>query len=424
MKPDRNVVWILALETLWALGTSVASGDIQIALMSSKGAGATLVAVISILGCFLVYFPQLFVPWFQQRVRHCIGGAALGQGVYAASYFVVLGALIWVSSPRAFLAMLVVAAMMAAMGNALNVPFYQQMRLRLYPARTRSRSYSTVIFSVGVAGALGAWVSIPLMNAWNGPGPRNYTVCYAVGSLLCAASTCCFLMLRDPNPTPPPPERSLTLAESLRELRAIWRDDRNVRMFTWSECANWLGSMGSTFFTFYAVQHFGQGIAAECGFARTAAMLFTVPLGHWLMTRWGPRSTILGYYAGVLLLCVLMALPPARATILLAFAVFGLALMFRLNYIFHFITSLGNHADKTRYYAICNAVISPFTILGPLLGRWFLGATHDNYRLLFAVSLVPFMAGAWIVWRHVKDPSGPEDEIGAMPRSSLKRMLG
>jgi len=420
MTTNRNVPFIITLEALWGFGVAFVSFDIISALIYSLGGNATLIALVSTMSCVLTYGPQLFGPYFQQRIRHNIGGAALGQSFMVLGFVLTGTALLTLQSKGILLAIVVACEIMRAMGSSFNNPFYQQMRLRLFPSRTRSAIYSTVLFFAQISGILGAALAIPLLNAFGGPAQINYVWCYVAATVFAVFSTCCYTFLRDPNP-PAPVSEVKPLTAFLREYVESFRHDRNLRVFLLSEWMNWLSALGSTFVAFYAVKNLGEGIAPQLSFTRTVAMLAAVPLAHMIVTRKGPRAAIIAFYLCAIAYFIPLLLHPTRITLLTSALFTGVAVVLRLNYMFHFIAALCPHSEKSKYYALTSFVVFPATMIGPFLGDLLL-KLGVGYRPLFALSIVPLLAGLWLAWRVLKDPVLVEDEVSPIPRVTLKRM--
>jgi MFS family permease len=418
------VAALVALEAFWGVGVAFVSFDIVSALIYSLGGGPLLVALASTLVSVLVYAPQFFVPYLQQRIRNFVAGAALGQGIIVLPYLINTVALATPAKPSFLLALIIVGIAAGAVGNALNYPFYQQLRVRIFPSRIRSASYSTVIFFSSIAGAIGAAFSVVLMTAWEGPSRANYICAYAICSVFCIVSTACLFLVRDPNPPAAVSASARRFSLVLQDFLQIFRSDRNLRVFLLSEWMNWLSSMGSTFLAFYAVGLFGESIAAQCGFSRSIATLLTVPIAHLVVSRLGPRRAIISFYLCAITFYFMLVLPSSRFMILFASFLLGSVQIFRINYLFHFIAALCPESDKTRYFALCSVAVSPCTVIGPFLGGWLVN-TFGSYRLVFAVAILPLLIGLWLVWKVLKDPSTePPDDRGVVPRVALKRMTG
>lgn len=421
MKLDRNVAFIVTLEALWAFGTAFIPFDIISALIYSLGGSEFLVATISTASGVLLYGPQVLVPYFQQRIRHTIGGSALGQAWIVAGYVSIGIALAISRSPSVILAAVVIGLSLGTLGNAFNYPFYQNLRVRLFPSKTRSKSYSTVLFFGQITGTVGAALAIPLLKAYEGPAHENYLWCFSVACIVTTLSTTCYAFLRDPNPPPPVSEPIRPLSSFIREFIEIWRADRNLRVFVVSEWLNWLSGMGSTFIAFYAVKTFGQGIAAECSFTRVLAAILTVPLAHYIVSRRGSRWAIIGFYIAAIGLYLPLTFPPHRWLIFISMVMWGICAIFRVNYLFHFIAGMCPSPDKTKYYALCNLMITPMILIGPFLGGVLVHVT-GSYRLVFGLSIIALSAALWVACTKLKDPVEPESEVGTVPRTVLKRM--
>lgn len=261
-------------------------------------------------------------------------------------------------------------------------------------------------------------------RSWK-PTFTNYFWCFSVGTILFIISTACYSLLRDPTPPDSDTSTHRPLGAFLREYLEIIRSDRNLRVFLLSEWMNWLSAMGSTFIVFYAVNIFGQRIAAQCNFTRFLAMILVVPLAHFIVSRLGPRKAIVMFYVCAIGMFIPLALPPSRASILASTFLLGCSLVFRVNYLFHFIAALCPDANKSGYYALCSFAVGPMILVGPFIGGTIvklMGGTMDSYRLVFAISIAPLLVGLWLVWKVLKDPVDVEPAVDAVPRTALKRM--
>ena len=421
MKLDRNVAFIITLEALWAFGVAFITFDIISALIYSLEGSEFLVATISTASGVLLYGPQFLAPYFQQRIRHVIGGAALGQAFIVVGYLVIGVTLAYAKSPAVILAVMVTTVSLGSLGNAFNYPFYQNLRVRLFPSRTRSKSYSTVLFFSQIAGTLGSALAILLLKTYGGPARDNYLWCFTVATIFAFLSTMCYAFLRDPNPPSPSVEPVRPLLSFFQDFREIWRTDRNLRVFIVSEWMCWASAMGSTFIAFYAVREFGQGIAAECSFVRVLAAILTVPLAHYLVSRLGSRAAIVAFYLAGIAMYIPLVFPPVGWLIFVSMVMWGMVGVFRLNYLFHFVAGLCPQPDKTKYYALCSLMVTPMILVGPFLGGMIVHWT-GSYRLAFGLSIAALVAGLWIVCTKLKNPVEPESEVSTVPRVALKRM--
>jgi MFS family permease len=418
----RNVNGIITLEALWGFGASFVTMDILSALIYAQGGSAMLVAALVTGTSFITNAPQLIVPYLQQRVSHPIRGAGFSQAFMATGWVIATVVLCTATAPLWVMGAAIGAAVSGGLGSAFNYPYYQQMRLRLFPARTRSKSYSTALFFAQIAGMLGALACVPLLN-WGGkPTQENYLFCFAVASVLFVLSTSCYLFLRDSNP-PPKTAAQRRLSEFLREYVGLLRGDRNLRVFLFSETFAWMSGIGAGLLTYYAVREFGEGIAPQCTVARCAAALIAVPLAHFVVTRLKPRVTMVAYYLCVIATFALI-LAPWRVAVWAAMFSLGAAMIFRVNYLFHLVAAMSGESNRAHYFALSSAVGAPFMLFLPALGAWVLRVTNDNYTLLFALSAAPMFVGMAIVLLFLKDPPPQEADVNAVPRVTLKKMSG
>jgi len=417
----RNVILLNLLEILWAFGAAFVTANVLAALIHSRGGGPTLMAVVTICTAVVGSAPQLLVPYLEQRIVHPVRGAALSQVLMVVGWGAIAVGLVFNTSNQQMLAVIIGAEILVGLGGALNYPFYQQMRMRLFPPRTRAKSYSTVLFSAQAAATVGAVVCVPVLNAGGAPTQHNYLVCYAIAGGMFILSTLCYLWLRDPHPTPvATPHRPP--AAFLREYGELLRSDRNFRWFLASESFAWSAGIGATFVAFAAVQRFGENIAAPSSLARCIISLVAVPIAHYVVTRFKPRGAMAGYYVSLIASFVLMMLPLSRWLAVIAIALDGAAMIFRVNYLFHFVGGLATDTNRTRYFALTNAIGAPFMLIGPLLGAWLLKMTGNNYSVPFAVSIGMLCIGLAIVRWRLRDPTSIEAEHGVVPRVTLKRL--
>lgn len=418
----RNEIFLIALEVFWGFGFAFIGNDILTALVYAQGGGPTFIALMIISINFLSNAPQLLVPYLEQHIRHPVRGALWSQVVIVAGWGAIAVGLWLQLGPARVLGVILVAHVVMGLGQAVNYPYYQKARLRLFPVKTRSKSYSTVIFAAQLAGMLGALACVPVMKAGGGPSLHNYTVGYVIALVMFALSTVCYLFLHDSTASIPASTPARPLRELFSEYAGLWRTDKTLRIFMACECCAWLGTTGTAFLPYCAIRRFGEDIAAPANFGRYMAALVTVPVVHYLVTRCRARAALQGYYYSLLAAFALMLLPLGRTWAMAAIALISVATIFRVNYLFHFVAGMSTDANRTRYFALCNAVAAPFILTCPLFGSWLLQVSGQNYNFPFGVAVVFEITGLVIATRFLPDPEPPTTEVGTIPRVTLKRL--
>lgn len=417
----RNVVCLVLLEVFWCFGAAFIGGDILAGLIHSQGGGPLALAVVTICGSVLTAAPQLLVPFLEQRITQPIRGAAWSQASIILGFVGIAVALAMLKTPALILGVIVGAQMIIGLGNAVCAPYYQRARMRLFPPQARSASYSTVLFASNASAMLGAVWCVSVLNTGGAPTQQKYLICYLVATGMAVLSTGCYLFMRDPNPVAPPPTDRRSLASFGGEYVELLRRDRTLRWFLICECFAWLGTIGGTFLTFSAVQRFGEDIAAQCNLARIAAALAAVPVAHYLETRHGSRAPMLAHYVCLIAALVGMLTAATPALAIVAVGLCGVGMTCRVSYMFHFVAALTHDAQRTRYFALSNAIGAPFSLVCPLIGTWLLTISGNNYAAPFGVAMVALGIGLVLVWRRLDDPTG-DDEQRVVARVTLKRL--
>ncbi len=315
--------------------------------------------------------------------------------------FIALFVLIW-REPPAWLAyaVLITSIAVASGSGGMASPAWKAMLGKVIHPKRRGLLFSSGYGVGGLLGVGGAALAGHILQSR--PYPVSFGLCFLLAFLAQALSWSFLTLNREP---PRKPERTApTFAAYVRALPEVLRSNRNFSYYILAMVLILLGGMGISFHVLYAREVFsiGDGFAASLTVVALISQSIGTPLlgifadscGH---KRLAELSTILGGGAVVLVLVLRSAgwLYPVFALVNLCTA--GL-MVSRFS-----ITMEFGHADKVpTYTAVSGTILAVPTLLAPIIGGWLLDAT--DFRTLFAVALVLYLAGLAVMLLAVADP--------------------
>jgi MFS family permease len=194
-------------------------------------------------------------------------------------------------------------------------------------------------------------------------------------------------LIREPE-TPPAHENPRTSAEFWRGLYEILRRDGNFRLFIAARTMAQVASVGTAFFTVYAVRRFAMdaGTAGVMTGVLLLAQVLTNPVFGWLGDRYSHRVM---FAIGVLLAggsAALALFAPSLEWFYLVFALAGVANAGLTPTIYALVSEFGSEAERPYYIGLANTLVAPATLLAPILGGWL--ADRVSYQATFGVAAV------------------------------------
>jgi MFS family permease len=234
------------------------------------------------------------------------------------------------------------------------------------------------------------------------PFPHNFALCFFIASAAMAISWVGLALNREPDSLAIKPR--IGLIHYLRQLSGVLRRDANYVRFLISRSVVNLGGMAAGFFMVYGADCFG--IQGEQVGALTAVLVGTQAV---MNLAWGTVGDRRGHKLVLCAAAAAMALAAASAYaaassawlwatfILLGTAMAGYSVS-GMNIILEFCAP----EDRPTYIGLTNTLLTPATILAPIIGGWL--ATVAGYQSMFGVTLILAALGSGLMTFWVREP--------------------
>jgi len=293
-----------------------------------------------------------------------------------------------------------IAIVWQAMGSGLTGTAWQSMIAKIFPPQIRGTFYGTqsaaANLTSSVSAVIGGWI---LSNV---VAPNNFAVCFLITAGIMAISFVCLASAREPD-APPAQEKTRSSREFWRALLEILRRDGSFRIFLGVRMLSQVASVGSAFFTVYAVRRFGMD-AGTAGLMTGVLLLgqsISNPLLGWLGDRTSHR---LMFALGILLAgagAAVALFAPSLNWFYLVFALAGFANASLWTTAMAMSVEFGREEERPYYIGLANTLIAPATIAAPLLGGWLADAI--SYQATFAVAAISAVVTVLLV-TGMRDP--------------------
>jgi MFS family permease len=234
------------------------------------------------------------------------------------------------------------------------------------------------------------------------PSPMNYTVCFLLAAVSLVASYLCLGNLREPDQGH---EHLKPSVIPLREsINTILLKDTSFRWFLIVKMLAQFSMMASAFYMIYAVRHYQMG-TAMAGMMTSVLFITQVianPSIGFVADRWN-RKLVLEIGGLALILGPVLAIyAGGAASFYLVFILTGIA-----NAIFNtlglaFILEYGTDSERPTYFGLANTLISPVSVIAPMLGGWL--ADSAGYNSTFFIAAVAGVLVVVVLHLFVTDP--------------------
>ncbi len=363
---DNIVITYLVLYIL-ALGAT----RTQIGLMSSVS--SLMVALVLLPGALLV-----------ERFGHRKHLTVFFGGGLARLILLVLALLPFILGGKALILAAIALSIVRDINGNLAFPAWMSVAGEIVPMEGRGRFFGSRNFIMGIAGMLAILLVGELIT--KAGSPQGYQLALGVAFALGAFSTYSFSRLRDPRGNAP------ISVEGTLSLRGVLTDIKShpafvalgIVMIVWNFSINIAGP----FFNVYMVQNL-KFTATMVGLQ---SIVSTVA-GLLVQRRIGRLSDRLGSRKVMLISMILIPLLPAGWVFVTQFwqvivlNAFGGLAWGAFNLVsFNFLLSLTPEAQRARYAAIYQIMITLALALGAAIGAWIV--TQWGYQAIFACSAI------------------------------------
>jgi MFS family permease len=286
-------------------------------------------------------------------------------------------------------------------GSGLSANPWQIMISKVIPGEIRSTFYGFQSAGSNLLASIGAVLSGIILSKLK--APFDFSTCFFIASALYVVSWFFLNATKEPkraiakNEEPPAP--------LWKDVQRILKHDRPFRNFLISRVISQFGMMAFAFYTVYAVTILKMD-TITIG-VMTSVLMITQFIANPLLGRiadaWSRKWVLVlgGLAAAVSSLLALMIKDSAAFS--LVFILYGISATCFWTIGMAISLEFGNEVDRPTYVGMTNTLISPSTILVPLLGGFL--ADVFGYPVTFMVSALFGVFSALTLAWMVKDPA-------------------
>ncbi|HAV77635.1 MAG TPA: hypothetical protein DCX53_09820 [Anaerolineae bacterium] len=241
--------------------------------------------------------------------------------------------------------------------------------------------------------------------------PYNYGVSFLIACVALAASYIAIARSREPSDN----EKIIPV-----EQTSIWNDaktilskDKNFNWFLLVRALSQFSTMGFGFYILLGLRRFGMD-TVTAGFL-TAAVTLTQTFANagmgWLGDRIGHRAILIfGAIAGVISIAIALYAPSIH-WMYPAFIFSGFANVAVWTISIAFTVDFGTESERPTYIGLSNTLITPATVLSPIIGGWLVD--NLDFEPMLTLSAVIGVITAFILIFGIKDPRKNPRPVGA-----------
>jgi MFS family permease len=398
-----NVTMNLLDGTLFGLALGFASFSTIIPLFVSQlTESAILIGLAPAFHSIGWQLPQLFNAGQIARARE-YKPMVLRNTIHERAPFLVLGItaflIPWIGIQTALLVTFLALAWQGIGGGFTANP-WTSLVSKIIPPESRGTFF-------GVQGAL---VNLAMSGAAIGAGylldtvafPNNFAISFFIGSLLLVGSFVAIAQTREPRD-----EEKVVSEEQVHfweDAKAILKRDPNFNWFLVTRFLFQFMMMGAGFYILLGVRRFDMD-AVTAGYL-TATLTLTQTVANagmgWLGDKIGHRVMLLTGAVASAAGSILAWFAPSIMWMYPAFILAGIGNVAMWTIGITFTVGFGSDSERPTYIGLSNTLITPATILAPIIGGWMIDSF--GFEPTFAVSAFFGLLSAIILFFIVKDP--------------------
>jgi MFS family permease len=299
---------------------------------------------------------------------------------------------------------------------------WQSMIAKVMPPNRRGTFYGAQSSAANLLSSLGALIAGAILLA-SGGSNEGFALTFLLSGVLMFVSFAFIAMNREPA-SEPAIEKPLSGVEFRRRLIGILRRDGNYRTFILARMLIQAASIGSAFYTVFAVRQFNmdEGTAGIMTGVFLLAATIGNPLCGWLGDRYSRRIifAIGGLLAGASALAALAA--PDVSWFYLVFALLGLSNGASWTSANAMTADFGGEKERPFYISLVNTLIAPVTLLAPIIGGFLADSINTEATLWFIVVTGALTAG--VAFFLLREPQPVTRAEPAKPEQSAVPVTG
>jgi MFS family permease len=250
----------------------------------------------------------------------------------------------------------------------------------------------TISFAAIGAGYLLDWLDYPI----------DFATCFFITSIAMAGSYIAIAQTREPEDLEKAPSEEKH--HFLDDARVILSRDRNFNWYLVARTLSQFATMAFGFYILYGLRRFDMSdiTAGYLTAALTVTATFANAAMGWLGDKWGHRSMLILGAVAATGSTALAWLAPSLDWMYPVFILSGVANVAIWTIGITFTVGFGTEAERPTYIGLSNTLITPATILAPIIGGWMVD--HVSFETTFGASTIIGIVTACILIFIVKDP--------------------
>lgn len=295
------------------------------------------------------------------------------------------------------------------LGAGFTANAWQIMISKVIPGNILATFFGTQSAGANLLASLGAFVAGLILVAIK--PPFDFATCFLITTALYTLSWFFLNMTRE-KPSVVKSE-TITTRPLWHDIKLILKNDQSFRNFLISRFFSQFGMMATAFYSVYAVKVLGMN-SIQIGIMTSILLITQVvanPLLGRLSDKWSRKWVlVIGSLSSAV--SALLALVIKDSNLFaIPFILFGIAATAFWTIGITISLEFGEEIQRPTYVGMANTLISPATILAPLIG----GILADSlgYPVTFITSAVLALISAVILVVLVKDPRGQSHHLTA-----------
>jgi len=346
--------------------------------------------------------PQLFTAGHIKRARS-YKPIVLRNTIHERVPFLmlaVIAVLIPTIGVKASLILTFIALAWQGLGGGFTANAWTSLVAKIIPSESRGTFFGvqgglvnlTISLAAIGAGYLLTWLKYPI----------DFATCFLITSIAMVASYFAIAQTREPV------DNEKIIAEERthfwHDANIILRRDRNFNWFLVARTLAQFASMGFGFYILYGLRRFDMS-TITAGYL-TAALTITATFANagmgWLGDKWGHRSMLIFGALACTASTAFAWFAPSLNWLYPVQILSGIANVSIWTIGITFTVSFGTETERPTYIGLSNTLITPATILAPILGGWIVD--NIGFHTTFGVSTFVGVITTAILIFIVKDP--------------------
>lgn len=363
---------------------------------------AVLIGLAPAIHAVFWQLPQLFTASRMARMRRFKPTVMLST-IHERLAFVGLAAVALLAptlGPNVSLVIIFILLAWQGLGAGFTANPWQSMIAKIIPSHMRGSFFGGQAASANILMSLGALGAGYILQV-NG-FPYGFAITFLLTGVFMALSWFFLNYTKEPE-SPETPEGELPVI-TLKGTVSLLKRDSNFSWFLVSRILAMLATMSFAFYIVYAKNNFGMNeftagvMTATLTIAQTVANLVM----GWLGDKFGHRRMLVLGALAMTASSLLAWWAPSLDWFYLIFILEGLANVAIWTVSMAFTVEFGSEAERPTYIGLSNTLVSPFSILAPLVGGWLVDTV--SYQATFIIAVVLAILTTLVLGVLVQDP--------------------